>query len=79
MKENILMVKEKVFRELIRQLRSVEIDGENLFVVEGDLLMTEAELHQVSVKQLRFYVQCQQAFDASRQRLEETSEDPPPQ
>jgi len=62
-----MVVKYDVFDKLIRQLRSVEIDGELFFVVEGDLLMTLEELREVSEKQLRFYVACQRAIESSQQ------------
>ena len=64
------MVEDEVFESLIHQLRSVEIDGEIFFVVEGDLLMIEDELRAVSEKQLRFYVACQRAIEKSQQEHE---------
>ena len=63
---------DEVFECLIRQLRSVEIDGENFFVVEGDILMTEEELRAVSEKQLRFYLACQRAAEAAQQHVMHT-------
>ena len=65
-----MVVDDEVFNKLIEQLRSVEIDGEIFFVVEGDLLMTLEELRAVSKKQLRFYVACQRAFEASQQEVD---------
>ena len=69
------MVKDEIFERLIHQLRSVEIDGEIFFVVEGDLLMTEDELRAVSEKQLRFFVACQRAIEISQQEHERDRQD----
>lgn len=63
-----MAVEDEVFDCLIRLLRSVEIDGDIFFVVEGDLLMTEEELRAVSEKQLRFFLACQRAAEASQEQ-----------
>ena len=56
-------MKAKQVRDLLRQLRSVEIDGEEFFVVEGDLLMTERELRALPSKRLQSFVACQRAAE----------------
>lgn len=72
-------MKKRLFYNLLKQLRSVEIDDETFFVVEGDLLMTEEELRIVTEKQLRFFVACQQASDAAEQAVEEEAQQSKPE
>lgn len=52
---------EEIFQALLQKLPAVEIDEEQFFVIEGDLLMTEEELRAVSVKRLEYFAASAQA------------------
>ncbi len=68
-----------MFQRLLEQLRSVEIDDELFFVVEGDLLMTEEELRAVPEQKLRFFIACQQASDAAELVVKENAQQKKPE